>query len=603
MNSSERKYAQGKLTWRVTPVIKASINYIHDYNPVRSYDGFNDRFRYFFNPDGFGTHKNLSNTVIFQLSHTVGSRTFYTVGASYFEKNVRYHVYEDPHDPRYTHPALFTDFLGAYSFYTGGTDLNRFRRSTITKLGKFDISSQFGESNLVKLGVEYRRHRVFYENYDLQPVQAQAAFDPFTSSPFLQTQIPPQSSSDFSTYTHRPTEYSAYIQDKLEFKDFILNVGVRFDYFEPDGVVLNDESDPNIYAPIKPNNRFFDLNGNGRQDSGEATKTVDDRRAYWYKKTKAKYQFSPRIGASFPITARGVVHFSYGHFFQTPRFERLYENPDFQFASGTGNLGVVGNADLEPEQTINGEIGIQQQITDDISVDVTAYLRDIRNLTTTGADEIIIFGGSAKYSKYQNRDFGFVKGIVLTIDKRFSHGLSATLDYTYQIARGSGSDPQETRNALTAGKLPEVQLTPLSWDQRHTLNVTMSYSAKNWGASFISQYGSGTPYTPRSFTDITALLTNSQDKPPFFNVDVRAFYEIPIDPIRIVTFVRVFNVFDTRNENEVFDDTGRAGFTTDEAKALSENTPELVNSVQDYFLRPRFYSEPRRIEIGMNLEF
>ena len=166
------------------------------------------------------------------------------------------------------------------------------------------------------------------------------------------------------------------------------------------------------------------------------------------------------------------MHFSYGHFFQVPRFERLYENPDFKIGFGTGNQGVVGNADLEPEQTINAEIGLQQQLTADLSVDVTAYLRDIRGLTGTRADEIVVFGGSAKYSKYVNSDFGFVKGIVLTLNKRFGGGFSATLDYTYQVAKGSASDPQEARNAVAGGSLPEVQLTPLGWDQRHTLNVT-----------------------------------------------------------------------------------------------------------------------------------
>ena len=30
-------------------------------------------------------------------------------------------------------------------------------------------------------------------------------------------------------------EISAYLQDKIEFGDMIINVGLRYDYFEPDG--------------------------------------------------------------------------------------------------------------------------------------------------------------------------------------------------------------------------------------------------------------------------------------------------------------------------------------------------------------------------------
>jgi len=483
---------------------------------------------------------------------------------------------------------VFNTRFDAYSFGTGGTDNRRFERSTRTLLGKADISSQIDEANLIKAGVEFRKHKLFYENYDLIPIQSQSAFNPITSNPFITTQVPPFSSPSYETYTHRPTEFSAYIQDKMEFKNFILNIGVRFDYFQPDGVVLADESDPNIYDPIKEENK---------------AKTLDERRTYWYKKATAKSQFSPRIGASFPITERGVVHFSYGHFFQVPRFERLYQRPDFKVLNNGGDQGTIGNADLKPEQTINGEIGIQQQITDDVAVDLTAYIRDIRNLTTTGTERINTFGGGSLYSKYQNKDFGFVKGIVLTVDKRFAGGLAATLDYTYQVAKGSGSNPDDAAKALRGGTLPEVQLTPLEWDQRHTLNITASYNAEGWGVSMISQYGSGKPYTPRRVTDISTLATNSQLKPTFFNVDVRAFYEIPLNPIRVVAFVRVFNLFDAKSERDVFDDTGRAGFTTDYEKALRENTQHRVNSVSDWFRIPNNFSEPRRVELGLNLEF
>jgi outer membrane receptor protein involved in Fe transport len=281
----------------------------------------------------------------------------------------------------------------------------------------------------------------------------------------------------------------------------------------------------------------------------------------------------------------------------------LYENPYFKLGTGTGNQGVVGNADLKPEQTINGELGVQQQLTEDLAIDVTTYMRDIRNLTGTQGEEIVVFGGAAKYSRYTNSDFGFIRGIVLTLDKRFTAGLSARMDYTYQVARGSASDPQEARNALASGAQPEVQLMPLAWDQRHTLNVSVTYSGHHWGISSIGQYGSGTPYTPRSSTDISAILTNSQTKSDFFNLDVRAFYELEINPVRFVFFTRIINILDTRNELNVFNDTGRAGFTTDEATARASNPHEYVNTLDQWFRIPSHYSEPRRIEFGVNLEF
>ncbi len=479
--------------------------------------------------------------------------------------------------------------------------MNHTEHRTNTDLVKVDLTSQLDETNLFKIGVEGRRHRLLYDSYNLLPIQSESSFNFATDNPYITTQIPDISSDFHDYYERHPVELSSYVQDKMEFKNLIVNIGLRFDYFDPDGKVLVDPTDPSIYNPIKPGNRFFDYNGNGIQDPGEPDKTVADRLTYWYRKATAKSQLSPRLGFSFPITARGIVHFSYGHFFQTPRFEYLYQNPDFKIPAGT--IPVVGNSDLAPEQTTNGELGVQQQLSDDVSIDVTSYLRDIRNLTGTRGNLITVFGGSQQYVQYVNSDFGFVKGIVMTVTKSFSGGFTATVDYTFQIASGTASDPQEALNALAAGQQPEVQLVPLAWDQRHTLNTTLAYSAKAWGASAIGQFGSGTPYTPRASTDISSLLTNSQTKPEFFDLDVRTFYQFKVDMLTFVAFLRVFNILDIRNEVGVFNDTGRAGFTTDEQVAITSNTKQLVNTLDQYYAYPTHYSEPRRIEFGMNLEF
>ncbi|HTY01769.1 MAG TPA: TonB-dependent receptor [Bacteroidota bacterium] len=615
MNSSERKYGQGKLTWRLSPTMKLTGNFIYDWNKSRPYGGFNTGYRnYFYDPNGFGYDHNTSNTLIVQWNHVINDRTFYTVNGSYYWHDYRYSLYDDLNDPRYVHPNVGATY-DSYSFQTGGTDLRYTHRRSTTLLGKADITSQVSETHLMKMGVEFQQYKLNYENLTLIPVLSQTSFTPATSSPFITTQIPDISTAGHDSYERKPYQLAAYIQDKMEFKDFIVNIGIRFDYFQPKANVLNDAhpnpndplyytytvDDPNIFNPLKPNNRFFDYNGNGVQDPGEPTKTVADRMAYWYRPATAKWQISPRLGFSFPITARGVVHFSYGHFFQIPRFEYLYDNPFFKVGQGTSN--IISNADLGAEQTINGELGVQQQLTDDISADLTGYMRDIRNLSSTRGELLSTYGGAIQFTRYVNSDFGLVKGIVLTIQKRFSNGFQATLDYTYQVARGTNSDPAAAFNAAIGGQRPEVFLTPLDWDQRHTLNITVSYNEKDWGVSLIGRYGSGAPYTPRASTDVTSLLTNSQLKPSTLDVDLNADYEFQLDKARLVVFARAFNLFDIMNEVNVFNDSGRAGFTIDEATAIANNPHQYVNSINQWYTIPTNYSEPRRIEFGMNLEF
>jgi hypothetical protein len=84
---------------------------------------------------------------------------------------------------------------------------------------------------------------------------------------------------------------------------------------------------------------------------------------------------------------------------------------------------------------------------------------------------------------------------------------------------------------------------------------------------------------------------------------VRTFYQFKIDVLTFVTFLRVFNVLDIRNETGVFNDTGRAGFSTDQEVASASNVKQRINTLDQYFAYPTHYSEPRRIEFGMNLEF
>jgi len=610
MNWNKKFYAQAKLIYRITPSLRLTYNFIYD--NVR----YNDYERDFLlNPDGATSKFRVGETHIVQLVHTISNRTFYKIAFSHYTKGFKRYLYEDMHDPGYVHPDF--SLQQAYSFKTGGTSNTNFQRETGTSVLKGDLTSQITNTHQIKTGVEYRVYKVSQQDISLRPSVNQSQIDLVFDNPYIKTRVMPDSTIYSSRYVHHPKAISAYIQDKMEFKDMIVNIGVRFDYFSPDGVVLNDESDPTITNPIRAENRYHDwgsdgvpnthdadgTEGNGIWDAGEPAVTISERENYWYGKAKSKFQVSPRIGFSFPITEGGVIHFSYGHFFQVPRFELLYQNPDFELGSGTGNVGIIGNADLEPEQTISGELGIQQMLSDDIALSLTGYFRDVRNLTGTRAKEIVLFGGAAKYSKFINSDFGFIRGIVVALDKRFSNKFSASVDYTMQIAKGTNSDPDQARNALAGGTLPEVQLTSLNWDQKHTVNASFSYSDKNWGFSLLGQWGSGFPYTPRATTDISTLLTNSERKPGTYNVDLRAYRDFKIGSGKLTLFMRIFNLFDTLNELNVYNDTGRAGFTTDELTAASTNPSQYINSLNQWFTNAAFYSQPRRVEIGFTYSF
>lgn len=608
MDNNIKGYAQAKLSYKVSPDLQFSYNYIVDNSRGKDYD-----FTYKYNPDGELSNFKEGYLSTLTMTHTLGASTFYTLGGSYFFRDERHYLdqnpfsfsdltkREDPFDQQYVHTKLLTQPEG--TFYTGGTNMFHGVRNTSTYIVKFDLTSQISNEHQIRAGVEYDQYRLFLHNINLKMSDIDNNRDPVVDGlPFLlgPVVIPSIETQDNLQYLHKPRQFAAYLQDKMEYKSLIVNFGLRLDWFHPDGQVLADPTDPNVYAPLKPQNQDSVVAPGGTHDQAVAA-----RMKYWYNDASDKWQVSPRLGVSFPITDRGIVHFSYGLFFQIAPFERLYENPGYKLRlGGSTNLGIIGNPDLKPEETTSGELGLQQQLTDDISVDITGYFRDIRNLAGTLNPVLPVFGGTAIYGKYENTDFGFVRGIVLSVDKRFAGGISASLDYTFQIAKGDASDPFTAFNLLNSGTLPETQLIPLNWDQRHTVNLTLNYtSPASWGASFIFRFQSGTPYTPLVAASAGQFAFNSELKPTTYNLDMRAYKDFKIGASTLSLFLRVNNVLDTKNATDVFTDTGLPDFSLDEQRQLEINPPQRISTVTDWYTKTYFYSEPRRIEFGTTISF
>jgi uncharacterized DUF497 family protein len=517
-------------------------------------------------------------TTFLKVTHTVNASTFYELGVTRTRTVFDSYLYEDPFDPRYLDNTYlgFTEGVRTSNFRIGGTDNARFNRSTETWLGKLDVTSQMTQRNMVKAGLEFRQHDLVFN-------------DQFTAVFPVGNEFETRLITN-GYYNRNPIEASAYIQDKIEFDGLIVNIGLRWDYFDSDGPVLADENDPDIVFEER------------RQS------LTDDE---IFDKASAKSQLSPRLGVSFPISEGGVVHFSYGWFFQIPNFELLYRNPEFRLGtSGSGLIGLIGNADLKPQKTINGEIGLKQALSASTSVEVTAYFRDINDLAGTATDPILVRGTSARYGKFVNSDFGFIRGIILRFDQRIGDNLSVNLDYTYQVAKGNASDPAAVYNAAAAKQEREQQIVPLDWDQLHTANVRMTYDDRDndWGMSIISSFGSGLPYTPQQTTQQTGVILpttiqlNSQAKPTTWDVDLTAYKSFNLRDAEVQVFTKIDNLFDRQNEYGVFGDTGRASYSLQKNvdEASFQGDPAFLDR---WYTRPEFYAEPRRVTLGISYRF
>ncbi len=583
MNPSTDWSGNAKITFKPISAIKINYDFLISDS---KYQVYNHELKY--NPDANYHRYNsgLFNSIEFR--HVLNNSTFYSLKGSYNINDYKRYLYPllDASgnevdfsagmdmtglqaDPMY---ASSLQYVAQNTFPIGGTLNEQFYQKTKTINGKFDLTSQLNLHHEVKIGAEYKHHILNYEDF-------QVLKDGTLSF------IPPVDNILHDSYIKRPTEISGYIQDKMEFDKLILNIGLRLDYFNSDSKYSTTTKYPSPFDPSLPDN-------------------VDTNTLL--KNASAKYQVSPRIGISFPITDEGIIHFSYGHFFQIPPFSYLYTNPDFKYpVSGTPTFG---NANLNPEKTITYEIGLQQQLLYNLSFDITGFVKDVRDLL---ALQKIQATANKAYYMYVNKDYANIKGITFSLRKSRNSDefFGATLDYTYQTTEGSDTRSAAAFLDLASGRQSEKIPYYLSWDQPHTLTATLNFGGKTWNATLVGRIGSGLPYTPQLLFEQVYLKTNSGRKPSQASVDLLIDKSVNISNMVFTFFLKVFNLFDTLNENIVFDNTGRANYTLEKELGTTQAADHyaslnpLIKTSSEYFVRPDYYLPPREVRLGMTFEF
>ncbi len=664
MSQGENLSAQGKLTWRPSGNIKMSYNIMWSrYDSPYSYD---QSMRYV--PTGTGESHSRDQSHIFSLNHTLSPTTFYEFRFNYLDyQNESYvydisngipvpgyyvYVYADstdegvylpdmtlyPQDSEedamlleqlkserrqfewyvkedgplgYVHPDSNTTPT-SYSFNNDGSGHGINESRTRSYISKLDLSSQVTKTHLLKAGLEFRLHQLESESYNLiAGTDGNEEIVPY--SPVVPTIDSPQRFiSDRS-----PRELSAYIQDKMEFKDVIMNIGMRFDWFDANHVVPADPKDPDIFHPMKAENTYKNwVNPPSGLNQDEydayvaefAEYTPEERKAFMHKAVDPKMQVSPRLGIAYPISDRGVIHFSYGHFFQIPQYNQMYARPDFKINPSGGNV-IFGNADLNAKRTVQYEVGLQQQISPNTGVDVTIFYRDIRDWVGTSPLVTTAIPG-IQYSTYENRDYANSRGFTFKLERRMAQNFSANVDYTFTIVEGSYSNPNDAFNAINNKEEPRLNLIPLEWDRRHSLTGQLIWSKNSWTVSGIGRFYTGFPYTP-SFprgefvggTALSGLRENSSVRPNQQTVSLRINKRFQVSGLDVNVFAYIQNLFDSNDATAVYSDTGSPDYTTETDPSRIDYSSLRVGTVEHLVTQPNWYVSPRQIQLGLSVGF
>ena len=565
MNPYTKKSFMGKLTYGLSNW-KFSYSFSWDDNWNKYYS-----HAYKWTPDAIKNHYRTTTMNNLQISYLPSQSTFVSLKLSSNLYKYWGYLYTNEYDPRYVDPNQGTPYSG-YTFNQGGNETDRYNRYTYTNIAQMSIESQVSKEHKVKVGAELRLHELFSSWKTIRNL-TDGQIDS-TGAPIFTLGYSDPNTKYNQAYTRKPYEFSAYIQDKMEYDIMIINAGIRFDYFNPNTTLPADLRNP-LANPNFPN-------------------------ANVWRQAVSEYQISPRFGVSFPISDKGAIHFSYGHFFQIPTFENLYSNYKYLIDQTTALSSIVGNPELKAQKTVKYELGLQQVLFPNVSIDVSLYYSDIRNLL--GMDILKTYEGFL-YGRFINRDYGNVKGLVLTLDKRFADYFSAKVDYTYQIAQGNASDPMQNfyNNQADPPIEANKKIVPLDWDQTHTLNISLTVGdPTDWTAGLIMSYGSGAPYTVEARYTNGLRFENQGRKPSTLNVDLKANKVFKVLGVDVNTFLLVYNLFDIKNEYGVSASTGRAGVDLNTQFA---GTIIGRNTIDEYLKNPGDYSSPRRISLGFNVSF
>ncbi len=617
----------GKFTIKPLNDIKLQIGANISETEYRNYNGYYKAI-----PDGAGKNRDRGYLYTANLTHTLSPSTFYELKYSYFEKQHNYFLFDEelkkntPLDQRFDKRfaavtggmiPLFDstsnyEFAGWYAkelwiedaIHLGYTTLaedlvddagvllahkgdiltsalidtaaahNALKasvvvpsmsgyyedNSAIARTYSAQLTSQADQYNLVKAGIEVKYFSI--SNLWIDGVNSYWDHIDKDLSKFWTRHY------EVSAYTFDPIQLSAFVQDKIEFSDFILQIGARLDYLDSDA--------PDVYSII---------NDPAKKDSIAKT-TVP-----------TKMHISPRIGFAHPITEKIKFRFSYGQFYKFPEFDFLYKRFNQLDATypypnlAQGYEPYIGNPNLKPEITHAYEFSGEFELSDDMAGSLTLYYKDTYDYISTAR----IDADPYAYTQLVNLDYANSRGFEIVLRKRMSNHFAFQINYTFSKAEGNSdywaTHADEAYNASVTGVVPPKRTLTLSWDQPHTLNFTASVDYASWGLSFIGQYGSGLPYTPTDARGKPTGETNSGRQPWTGTVDTRAYYKLAFIRLDCVLFADIHNLFDKRNVINVFNDSGKPDYSTN-PNVSPENRQ-----------RPNWFGQPRNITAGLEIGF
>jgi len=468
-------------------------------------------------------------------------------------------------------------------FYTEGNNRTWHYRATDQVLAKLGLTHTVSKIHEIKTGLDVTSYSLsIYENSL-----------PWDMNPF------------WDAYNYKPLVVAGYLQDRADFEDLVVRAGIRLDYLKSEGTV-----------------RAFP------ESLGAQPKVADSLLP-----VPAKLRLAPRLGLSYPITERIKFRFSYGHFYKNPSFSNLYSYADRTAAElrSRGNV-IVGNADMGAEKTIAYEIGFDSQLSDFFQFDVTAFYKDVFDLSGVRTVQAL----PQPYTMYYNVEYARIQGFEATTSKVLNQYWSSRLGYTFQIAKGTASTASDQYQRETPRQLDYF----LDQDVRHSFHGDLAFSfpsdftfvpMRDFEVSGVFNYSTGTPYTPEDQKGNEIGLENSARLPGSYTLDGRISKDFTFAGMSLALNCDITNALNTEVITDVHEATGKPDYTGrvitpfefsatgflfgdayyhhardynhDGFITRSEQYESYLQAYTDANSPPTYFGPPRKIKLGLSLSF
>ena len=558
------------------------------------------------NLDNFNTYTHDNEQISLTWNHTLNSKTFYEMRMSRYYAHLRsdwqgklWNEYTMPVDVSRLPVEYFTfatdsskiRVIPGDGFYDYGNAKIWHDHFVEWYTFRTDITSKLGTNNTFKAGFEM-------------------AFKDMQMIDILYPWIGVIGASQ-DVYRVQPAEGAFYIQDDIRFEGFILNAGVRLDYWFP-GKYADDA--------VKDTSNIL--------SDGVRKKYMDE--TYDLFGHRYKLRLMPRVGVSHPISNNLMLYFNYGHFSKQPKPQFLYAK--LGPTSSKSAYQKYGNPALNPETSVKYELGVRVQFTTNDVLHVTTYYKDIFDYVQT----IPFVSAKRGFSgiTYTNLDYARSRGIEAEYKTRIGKYFFGDVSGSYSITT-SKSSSADVGYLIAQQRLdePPIKETFARWDRPWQVAVNLAYRVppnenpaffgmrlfSNWDVSLRFFAQAGERYTPTEL----AYVRQSDGRPMYYYVtdqtreyekvgeswswvDFRFVKNFDIWGMRYSIQLEIRNLFDQKNPQIINPVTGTA-YETGDPVLSSWNDPAYpdrfypISSPFPY--NPARYRAPRQILLGFSAEF